>query len=172
MHACQCIEQFAAPRPRTDRCYRDRVQRVERRATIPGAPEEVFAYLSDLENLPAWQTGVVEARLTSTGPIGIGSTAHVVRELMGQRIEAPLTVTEYEPPRRMVVDSKVGGVGVSIALDLAAADLGTEVGVTAEIRGSGLTAFMEPMIASAAGSDLAVSLDRLRSALAPGAEQP
>jgi carbon monoxide dehydrogenase subunit G len=147
------------------------MQRVERRATVAAAPEEVFAYLSDLENLPAWQTGVVDARITSTGPIGIGSTAHVVRELMAQRIEAPVTVTEYEPPRRMVVDSKVGGVRVEIALDLAHATGGTDVAVTAEIRGSGLTAFMEPMIASAAGSDLALSLERLRSALAPGADR-
>jgi carbon monoxide dehydrogenase subunit G len=141
------------------------MQRVERRATIPAAPDEVFAFLADLEQLPAWQTGVVEARRTSAGPVEVGATATVVRELMGQRIRAALTVTEYEPPRRMVVESKVSGVGVAIAIDLAAVDAGTDVAVTAEIRGSGLTSFMEPMIASAAGSDLATSLERLADAL-------
>jgi hypothetical protein len=55
---------------------------------------------------------------------------------------------------------------VEIGLDLAAVDAGTDVAVTAEVRGSGLTSFMEPMIASAAGSDLATSLERLRAALA------
>jgi carbon monoxide dehydrogenase subunit G len=143
------------------------MQRVERRATVPATPEAVFAFLADLENLPAWQTGVLEARITSDGPIGVGSTAHVVRSLMGQRIEAPLTVTEYHPPSHFVVESKVSGVRVAIALDLTAVATGTDVAVTAEIRGSGLTAFMEPMIASAAGSDLETSLERLRTALAP-----
>jgi carbon monoxide dehydrogenase subunit G len=142
------------------------MQRVERRATISATPEQVFAFLADLENLPVWQTGVLEARRTSDGPMRVGATAHVTRELMGQRIEAPLTVTEYQPPRRMVVASKVGGVGVEIGLDLAAVDAGTDVAVTAEVRGSGLTSFMEPMIASAAGSDLTMSLERLRAALA------
>jgi carbon monoxide dehydrogenase subunit G len=147
------------------------MQRVERRAEIAAPPDKIFAFLADLENLPAWQTGVTEARRTSGRPMGVGATAHVVRQLMGQRIEAPLTVTEYEPPRRMVIESKVGGIQVGIALELAPVDTGTDVAVTADIRGSGLTSFMEPMIASAAGSDLAVSLERLRTALAPRADQ-
>lgn len=131
-------------------------------------PDTIFAFLADLDNLPAWQAGVLEARRTSDGPIAIGATAHLVRQLMGQRIEAPVTVTEHDPPRRLVVESAVSGVRVSIALDLAALDdaAATEVAVAAEIRGSGLTAFMEPMIASAAGSDLAASLDRLRAIFA------
>lgn len=130
-------------------------------------PETVFAYLADLDHLPAWQTGVVEARRTSDGPMAVGATARVVRQLMGQRFDAPLTVSAYDPPRRMVIDSTVSGVTVSIAVDVAAApDGGSEIVVAAEIRGSGLTAFMEPMIASAAGNDLATSLDRLREIFA------
>jgi carbon monoxide dehydrogenase subunit G len=148
------------------RCYRGRMQRVERQTTVPAPPDEVFGFVADLENLPAWQAGVLEARRTSEGPISVGATAHVVRQVMGQRIEAQLAVTAYEPPRRLVVESTVSGVRVAIALDLVALDGGgTEVAVSAEIRGSGLTAFMEPMIASAAGSDLATSLERLASAL-------
>ena len=132
-------------------------------------PETVFAYLAELDNLPAWQAGVLEAHRTSDGPMAVGATAQVVRQLMGQRIDAPLTVTAYDPPRRVVVESAVSGVSVSIALDIAtAADGGAELTVAAEIRGSGLTGFMEPMIASAAGSDLATSLERLRAIFATG----
>jgi uncharacterized protein YndB with AHSA1/START domain len=143
------------------------MQRVERRATVMAPPETVFAYLADLDNLPAWQAGVLEARRTSDGPMAVGSTARVVRQLMGQRFEAPLTVTAYDPPRHMVVESAVSGVRVSIALDLVdAPDEGSDIGVTAEIRGSGLTGFMEPMIASAAAGDLNASLERLRAIFA------
>ena len=141
------------------------MKRVERSAAFPSPADAVFAYLADLDTLPSWMAGVVSAQRTSSGPIGVGATARVVRELMGQRIEAPLTITEYEPPRRMVVESTVSGVRVAIAMDLAPSGTNTQLTVAAEIRGSGLTSFMEPMIASAAGADLTTSLDRLKERL-------
>lgn len=139
------------------------MQRVERSARIGAPPEEVFAYLADLENLAEWQSGVVSAEVTTGGEMRAGSTARVVRELMGQRVEAPLTVTEYEPPRRMGIGSEVSGVRALATLDLAPeGDDATALSFAMEIRGSGLTAFMEPMIAGAAGGDIDASLERLR----------
>ena len=143
------------------------MRRVERSARIGAPPGEVFAYLSDLDNLPQWQSGMVSAQRTSDGEMGRGATASVVRELMGQRIEAPLTVNEYDPPRRMVIGSEVSGVKAVAELDLAPADGdATDLSFAMEIRGSMLTAFMEPMIASAAGGDIDASLERLRERFA------
>ena len=143
------------------------MQRVERRARIGAPVEEVFAYLSNLETLSEWQSGVVSAEITSDDEIGVGSTARVTRELMGQRIEAPLTVTEYDPPRRMAISSEVSGVKAVAELDLAPADaVATDLGFAMEIRGSGFTSFMEGMIASAAAGDIDASLERLRARFA------
>jgi carbon monoxide dehydrogenase subunit G len=144
------------------------VKRVERRATIGAPPSELFAYLADLRNVADWMSGVVAAELTSEGEMGVGSTALVTRELMGQRIEAPLTVTEYDPPRRVVIGGEVSGVRASAQLDLARdGDDATELSFAMEIRGSLLTAFMEPMIAGAAGADIDASLERIRARFAP-----
>ena len=41
---------------------------------------EVFAFLSDLENIPKWNYYVVEVRKLSDGPIGIGTRYHQVRK--------------------------------------------------------------------------------------------
>src|SRR5687768_16735887 len=141
------------------------MQRVERRAVIGASPAEVFAYLSDLNNLAEWQSGVVEARLTSDDEMGVGTTAIVARELMGQRMEAPLTVTAYDPPRRLAIGSEVSGVKAQATLELASAEDGaaTDLAFAMEIRGSLLTGFMEPMIASAAGGDIDASLQRLQA---------
>jgi carbon monoxide dehydrogenase subunit G len=141
------------------------MQRVERTTTVAAQPESAFAFISDLERLADWMAGVVSARRTSGGPIGVGATALVVRELMGQRIEAPLTISQYEPPDRLVVESTVSGVRVSIAIELAPTGADTQVTIAAEIRGSGLTSFMEPMLASAAGGDLGTSLASLKGRL-------
>jgi carbon monoxide dehydrogenase subunit G len=148
------------------------MKRVERRTVIGAPPDELFAYVSDLDKLAEWQTGVIDARLTSAGEMGVGSTALVTRELMGQRIAAPLTVTEYEPSRRMAIDSEVSGVKAHATLDLAPADNGqaTDLSFAMEIRGSMLTSFMEPMIASAAGGDIEATLARLKKRFEGGAE--
>ena len=139
------------------------MKRVERSARIGAPPAEVFAYIADLDRLAEWQTGVVSAELTSDGEMGVGSTALVTRELMGQSIAAPLAVTEYDPPRRMAIGSEVSGVKALAELDLAPADGGaTDLSFAMEIRGSMLTAFMEPMIAGAAGGDIDASLERVK----------
>ena len=141
------------------------MQRVERTVRMPVSPETLFAYLADLGNVAEWQAGVTRAQRTSDGPMGVGSTAIVSRELMGQRLEVPLTVNEFEPPRRIGIGSVVSGVRAQAVLDLASADEGsaTDLAFAMEIRGSGLTSFMEPMIASAARSDIDASLERIRA---------
>jgi carbon monoxide dehydrogenase subunit G len=148
------------------------MKRVERRAVIGAPPAEVFAYLSDLENLSEWQMGVKSTRRTSEGEMGVGGTALVVRELMGQTIEAPLTITEYDPPRRLSIGSEVSGVKANGTLDLAPTKdgAGTDLTFAMEIRGSMLTSFMEPMIAGAAGGDIDASLQRLQEHFAAPAD--
>src|SRR5918996_4853712 len=94
------------------------MQGVERTATIGSPPAELFAYLADLDNLDKWMAGIVSAEVTSSGELGAGSTARVVRALGSQRVEAPLTVAEYDPPRHLVITSEVSGVNVAASLDL------------------------------------------------------
>jgi carbon monoxide dehydrogenase subunit G len=144
------------------------MKRIERSATIGAPPADLFAYLSDLDNLSEWQAGVVSARRTSEGDMRVGATALVTREVMGNRVEAPLTVTEHDPPRRLAIGSEVSGVKAHATLDFAPAEEGkaTDLTFAMEIRGSGFTGFMEGMIASAAGGDIDSSLERLQKRFA------
>src|SRR5687768_12763922 len=115
------------------------MKRVERVATIGVPPEQLFAYLADLDNLQEWMAGIVSAEVTSAGELGAGSTARVVRALGSQRVEAPLTVAEYDRPRHLVITSEVSGVNVAASLDLSPTDSGTLLRFAMEIRGSMLT---------------------------------
>ena len=143
------------------------MKRVERTASIATPPPALFDYLADLENLDEWMEGIVSAEVTSPGELGVGSTARVVRAFGGQRVEAPLTVAEYDPPRHLVITSEVAGVSVAASLDLepTGADA-TDLRFAMEIRGSMLTRFMEPMIAGAAGGEIDATLHRLRTRFA------
>ena len=145
------------------------MKRVERVATIAAPPDELFAYLADLEHLNEWMAGIVSAEVTSPGEIGAGTTARVVRALGSQSVEAQLTVDEYDPPRHIVIGSEVSGVRIAASLDLQPRDAdATELQFAMEIRGSMLTRFMEPMIAGAAGGEIDVTLERIRTRFAAG----
>lgn len=148
------------------------MRHVQSSAVIAAPPADLFAYVAELDNLPSWQTGIVSLRRTSDGPMGLGSSALVVRELMGQRFEAPLKVTAFEPSQRLTVEGTVSGVKATVTLDLAPHAEGTNLTFAMEIRASGFTAFMEPMIASAAATDLETSLGRLQQRFAGPASGP
>jgi carbon monoxide dehydrogenase subunit G len=142
------------------------VRRVERSVEVAAPPERVFAYLASIDNLAEWQSGMRSVRQTSPGSVGVGTTAFTVRELAGQRIEAPLRITAYDPPRRLALTSEAHGVRLEAELEIAALEPGgSRVTYRAEITASGFMRFMEPMIASTAEADLADSLRRIRERL-------
>jgi carbon monoxide dehydrogenase subunit G len=53
---------------------------------------EVFAFLSDFENIPKWNYCVLEVRQLSESPIGIGTTYHQLRKTDQQY----LRIIEFE----------------------------------------------------------------------------
>jgi carbon monoxide dehydrogenase subunit G len=146
------------------------MRHVERSTELPVPAEEAFAFVANLENLPRWQTGVTRAEQLTEGPMAVGSTARLERQMLGQRIEADLKITELDPPRHMVFTTEAGGMKVAASLDVAPLPAGSRVTFGMDIAGGGLFGgAMEGMVASAAESELDASLGRLRDALAPPA---
>ena len=70
--------------------------------------EEVFAFLSDLENNLKWRSGMLEAKKTSTGPIGMGTTYRMINNFFGRQVEGEAVVTEYKPNRKYATMNKSG----------------------------------------------------------------
>ena len=145
------------------------MRRVEAGITIAAPPEEVFAFVADLGNLPRWQSGIVSTQRTSPDPVGVGSTARVVRDLAGQSLTVDLTITDFEPGRRLALASETSGVSVTATLEMEPVADGTVARSGIEIKaGSVFMAPLEGMIAGAAASELASGLERLRDALEAG----
>jgi uncharacterized membrane protein len=61
--------------------------------------DEVFAFLSDFENIPKWNYYVLEVRRLSESPIGIGTTYHQVR----MTDEQDFRIIGFEPNHRVAV---------------------------------------------------------------------
>ena len=71
------------------------MDKIEHSIDIARPMEEVFAYLTEVANLPEWQSGVLEAR--SDGPLQKGSMLTELRKLLGTRTESTLEVIEHQP---------------------------------------------------------------------------
>lgn len=80
----------------------------EHELEIERAPEDVYAFLSDPENLPRWQSEVVEVRPESE------TRFREVRTFVGRRIESMLEITAAEPGREFSVRSTAGPVRFAV----------------------------------------------------------
>lgn len=144
------------------------MREAERSAEISRPAEEVFAFLSNLENLPRWQSGVLRAELTTPAPLRVGSKAVVERRMFGQQIVADLVVTAFEPPHRIVLATEASGVSVEASVvvqELDAQRSRITFGMVMQTASFFMKA-VEPMLAEAAEADIEASLARLEKALA------
>ncbi len=80
--------------------------RLEREIAIAAPPERVFAYIAQPERTPEWSPNVVSVRLTSDGPIGVGATTETIVKALGTTQMALGRCTAFEPPRRLVIQSR------------------------------------------------------------------
>jgi uncharacterized protein YndB with AHSA1/START domain len=100
--------------------------------------EEVFGFLSDLENIPRWNDAIVETRKVSEGPVGVGTIYRQVRSVPS-RSEERFEVTVYNPPRYLEIRGQLGPFPSRLSYALDAVPEGTRItnAVELELRGPG-----------------------------------
>jgi len=92
---------------------------------IARTPEEVFSYLSDVSNLPAWQAGVRAAEQT-------GDRIEETRSFLGREMHTTLEVVESESPRVFTLKALNGPVRFTVTHELEATGSGTRLTVVAD----------------------------------------
>jgi Polyketide cyclase / dehydrase and lipid transport len=77
---------------------------------IERPPAEVFRFVATehFQNHPKWDPAVTSITKTSPGPMGVGTTARLVRTDRGRRVEGSMEVTEYQPVSRFTEVSRFG----------------------------------------------------------------
>ena len=104
----------------------------EHELEIERPPEDVYAFLSDPENLPRWQSEVLEVRRESD------TRFREVRTFVGRRIESTVEITAAEPGREFSLRSASGPVRFSVRHLLEPAGEGrTRLRVVGETEGAG-----------------------------------
>jgi carbon monoxide dehydrogenase subunit G len=99
--------------------------RAELTIEIARTPEDVFSYLTDVSNLPAWQAGVRSATLRD-------GRIEESRSLLGRELHTTLEILELEQPRLFTLRTLDSPVPFTVRHELEAADGGTRLTVTAD----------------------------------------
>ena len=126
--------------------------------------DEVFAFLSDFENIPKWNYFVLEVRQLSESPIGVGTTYHQVRKTD----EQDYRIIEFEPGHTVGVKTlpqSSPGLEMRFTLD--------EEGNTTRVRDewkldTGRPAILERLAGGKVKSAVAENLAKLKELLEEG----
>ena len=100
---------------------------VDHSVVIDRPIQEVFAFLADGENHIQWRSGLVEWKMTSEGPVGVGSTSSEVLQFLGRRMETSYELTEFEQDRKLAFKTTSGPIPMDGSYTLESAGSGTKL---------------------------------------------
>src|SRR5215469_11857495 len=80
--------------------------------TIARPADEVFAYLADFGNIPAWNYAIAHTVQTSPGQAGVGATYRQTRTIP-RNSEESFEVTAFAPPSRLALKGQIGPFNAS-----------------------------------------------------------
>jgi uncharacterized membrane protein len=139
--------------------------KVEASVVILKPIEEVFAYSNDPANNKNWQEGLVESRITSSGPIGVGTQMTDVRKFLGQKMDSKLEVTAYEPNKRTSLKTLSGPVRFEITQTYEPAEGGTRLTMIGEGEPGGVFKLAEGAVKKQFETQLQGDLERLKKVM-------
>ena len=141
--------------------------RIEHTVEIERPVAEVFAFMADPDNLPQWQSGLLEVRRES-GASGVGARHLEVRTMLGKRIEQTLEVTALEPNSQLDLAVVEGPVQQTVRHTFEGTDRGARVTVVGEGDPGALFALAGPLIARAVKKQSQADFKRLKALLESG----
>jgi uncharacterized membrane protein len=129
---------------------------------------EVFAFVADHENLPAWTVGVKEAERLTEGPPADGSRYRVVGGLLGRSVESSYQVTAFEPGHGFAGTMTSPVFGFSERYRFESAGDATRVSMTATVEPRGTFRLLTPIMTAGVRRQVKADHRRLKALL----EQP
>jgi uncharacterized protein YndB with AHSA1/START domain len=90
------------------------VPTVEETVFISRTPEEVFDYVSTAQNLPVWDSSILEAEQIDSGQVRVGTRWRGVSKILGRRFEWTTEMVELDPPTTTVSRAVEGKLNFTV----------------------------------------------------------
>lgn len=141
--------------------------RIETSIIIARPVRTVFEFITDPQKAPQWRP-VLEERVISAGPVGVGTTIRRVVQFLGRRIERDAQITEYAPNEK--VSFKTASLfPVAATFAVEAAGAGTKLTAAFEAEMSGFFRPAAPLLVRMARARIEGQLTNLKNRLEAGA---
>jgi carbon monoxide dehydrogenase subunit G len=131
--------------------------------TIARPPEEVFAFLSDPSNLPAWQGSV--SRVIPPAEIAVGSRFTEERSQLGRTFRSTLEISELEPDRLFTITVVEGPVPGMIRHEVDPDGEGARLQLDATAELNRLPRLVRSLVSKRVEAEIAGDLKRLKTLL-------
>jgi uncharacterized membrane protein len=134
-------------------------------------PEDVFAYLDQLDRHGEWQDGIQQIKLDTDPPTRVGSRATETRKVPGGPRELSYEITEHEPPRRASFKGLNGPVRPVGTVTVEPVGDGSRSQVTIEfnLEGHGLGKLIAPLARRDARKTIPKDQEHFKERLEAGA---
>ena len=138
---------------------------------IDRRPEDVFAYLDELDRHGEWQESIVRTQVQTDGPTRVGTRAVDTRKMGGREQDVPYEIVEHDPPRTVAFRGVSGPIRPDGKVSVQPLEDGGRSRVTVEfdLQGHGIGVLMAPFARRMARNDIAKSQAKLKEMLERGA---
>jgi len=126
---------------------------------------EVFAFLSNFENNPRWEPGVLETHQLSEGPLGIGTLLSEKRQFMWRQVSSTYTVTEYELNEIFGLQTTSGPMHIKAQYAFEPIGDATRVTDTANFETHGLFRLMELFLGLTVRQQMSANFSKIKEIL-------
>jgi uncharacterized membrane protein len=141
---------------------------IEETVVIARPAGEVFDFLMVAENLPRWDSSMLECVQVGDGAVTVGTRYRGASKILGRRIEWTTEVVEFVPGVRAASRSVEGSLTFTVSYEVAASPAGTTLRyrLAAESGlGGAFGRAMEPIVQKAQAKIVRSNLGTLASLL-------
>lgn len=120
--------------------------RLHEKIIIPTPIEKAFTYTADFTNIQNWDPGIAESAQIGEGPVREGTRFDVLAAFGSRRIPMVYTITEYDPPNRVVFVGEGSTLTAVDEITFAEVPQGTAITYTADLAFKGVMRFVAPLL--------------------------
>ena len=138
---------------------------------IDRPPEEVFAYIDQLDKHGEWQGAIISTKVETDGPTRVGSRAVDTRKVPGGPRDVTYEITEHDPPRKASfrgLDGPVRPVG-TVTVEPVGDGSSSRVTLQLDLQGHGIGKLVAPLARRDARKRVPQDQARLKERLESGA---
>ena len=123
--------------------------RIESSTQVSRPRDQVFDFLTDVDNLPKWQSGVVQSKRLTEGPVRVGFQYEETAKVAFWNLHAVCTVTDIKANERFsFVGKSSGPLDYDGRFDLQPVAGGTRLTLSGTARLKGIWRLLQPLLAS------------------------